>query len=186
MQIEILTMFPGEFLGYVRQPHVAEMRRSGQLIVRAHNYCLWTSSETSLAAEVDVRADAVAACLDRVVDPDQATRVALLSPGSGGQLDPPRVRSLFAAEQVVLICGEDIRVVHKLAEHLAVDVFSANGSILATSESAAMSAIDAAVWLLSTDSLESSSGRGSHPHFAYRPEAELRRLDEFDSEDIER
>lgn len=194
MQIEILTRSPGEFLGYLRQPHVNDMTRSGQLTVRAHNFSLWTSSHPfsidersgSDAAAANARAEAVAACLNDVIDPEQTSRVALLS-SAGRRLDPSVVRDVFSVQQLLLVCGAGDDFDRNVMERFQVDLISPDKNLLATSEAGAKSAIDAAVWLLSKESFDSTVEHGARPHFrAYRQNSEAQRLDQFNYERTER
>ncbi len=141
MQIEILTRSPGEFLGYLSQPHVNDIVLSGQLTVRAHNFSLWTSSRPfsidersgSDAAAANACAEAVVACLNDVIDPEQTSRVALLS-SAGRRLNPSVVREVFSVQQLLLVCGADDDFDRNLIERFQVDLISPDKNLLATSE----------------------------------------------------
>jgi len=176
----VLTLFPEMFPGPLAVSLVGQALGTG----------LWSLGTTQIrdfgigrhravddtpaggGAGMVLRADVVAAAIDRARESDAASPLIYLSP-RGAPLDQARVRALSAGPGVILIAGRFEGIDQRVLDARSAQEVSIGDYVLSGGEIAAMVLIDACVRLLpgvlgAAESLETESFEGGlleHPHY---------------------
>lgn len=198
LRIDVATLFPEIFSGYLTQSLLAKAIDKGLIEIHVHNLRDWSVDPKH--HKVDDRpygggpgmllcVEPVVRCVEalRAMDPRPA-EVLLLTP-QGKRLDQPMVESLAPKGRLILLCGRyegfDQRVIDILEPtELSVGDFVLNGG-----EVAAMIVIDAAVRLIpgvlgdEQSSWDDSFSRGNRllefPQYTRPPEFREHRVPEI-------
>jgi tRNA (guanine37-N1)-methyltransferase len=156
MRIDVLTLFPEMFSGYVGQSLLKRAVEAGIVDVRMHNIRDWA---TGKQRQVDdrpfgggpgmvLRPEPVVACVEEVqADGAAPGHLVLLSP-QGRRLDQAIVEELAGRQRLVLLCGRYEGVDQRVIELLRPDELSIGDYILGGGEVAAMVVIDAVARLV--------------------------------------
>lgn len=156
MRIDILTLFPGMFAGFLDGSLLGAARASGLVDIRLVDIRDFAEGPHR---QVDDRPfgggpgmllmpGPVVACIEQVQrSAGAAGRVVLLSPG-GRRLDQPLVEELAACERLVLVCGRYEGFDARIVQTLAAEELSIGDYVLSGGEVAAMAVVDAVARLL--------------------------------------
>lgn len=186
MRLDILTLFPGLFGGFVSESIPKIAREKGAVDIRLHNIRDWSANRHN---KVDDRPfgggpGMVMAC-QPVVDAVEAVR-AMAEPAGrlffltpeGRRLDQALARELAAEPRITLVCGRYEGFDERIFELLRPERISLGDFILSGGEVAAMAVADAVIRLLPGvlgcgDSAEADSFTRpvlDHPHYTQPPE----------------
>lgn len=167
MRIDVLTLFPNMFPGYLNESILKKAQELGQLEVHLHNIRDYASGKHRVTDEppfgggggmvlkADVLFAAVEAVLGRAADgKGQATGdregappLILLSP-QGRPFTQQVAQELAQHPRLLLICGRYEGVDERVRQHLATDEISIGDYVLTGGELAALVIIDAVTRLL--------------------------------------
>lgn len=155
MQIDILSLFPSVFGSYLGETpfHYAIQQRIVR--VRTHNFCQWVNPDQDVATPrrtrhgqtMVIRSEPVAACVESLQMPGQASRIVLLSP-HGRMLDQETAGELSRVDHLILICGRLGGFEEGLAEHIGAEELSVGDYVLSCGEVAAMVVLDTVIRLV--------------------------------------
>ncbi len=204
MRVDLLTIFPGFFVGPLGTSLVATAQEQGHLDVRVHDLRDWaTDRHRSVddapyggGAGMVMRADVLVAAAESVwndsppgapVQPPSHVaggprpRTILLTP-RGRPLSQSLVRELATEDRLVLLCGRYEGIDERVHQLVATDEVSVGDYVLMGGEVAAATILEAVVRLLpgvlgnAASAVEESFEQGllEHPHYT-RP-AEFRGL----------
>lgn len=189
MTFDVLTLFPGMFLGPLEDGMLARARRSGRIAVRVHDLRRWgvgpqrQVDDTSFGGGggMVLKPEPIFEAVEwiRSRRPVARERVVLLSP-QGTRLEHSAARRLAQYDRLILICGRYEGVDERVREALAEEELSIGDVVLTGGELPALAVIDAVSRFLPgvlgrSDAAENDSfSRGvlDHPHYT-RP-AEFR------------
>jgi tRNA (guanine37-N1)-methyltransferase len=153
MRIDVLTLFPEMFPGYLGQSVLRRAIDAGRVTIEVHNIRDWSRGKHH---EVDdrpfgggpgmvLRPEPVVECVEGVQQQaDGAGHLILLSP-QGRRLDQRAVEELAGHERLVMVCGRYEGVDQRVIDILGPDEISIGDFILSGGEVAAMVVIDAVV-----------------------------------------
>jgi tRNA (guanine37-N1)-methyltransferase len=156
MRIDVLTLFPEMFSGYLGQSLLKRAVDAGIVDVRLHNIRDWA---TGKHRQVDdrpfgggpgmvLRPEPVVECVQTIqCEGERPGHLILLSP-QGRRLEQPIVEELASHSRLVLICGRYEGVDQRVIDLLHPDELSIGDYILGGGEVAAMVVIDAVVRLV--------------------------------------
>jgi tRNA (guanine37-N1)-methyltransferase len=155
MRIDILTLFPGMFTGFLEGSLLGAARAAGLVDVRVRDIREFAEGPHR---QVDDRPygggpgmllmpGPVVDCVEAVQAEAGAGRVFMLSPG-GRRLDQSLVEHLSQLERIVLVCGRYEGFDARIRETLAADEISVGDYVLSGGEVAAMVIVDAVARLL--------------------------------------
>ena len=156
MRIDIITLFPEMFPGFLEGSLLGDARRRGILDVRLTNL---RDFAEGVHRQVDDRPygggpgmllmpGPVVACVEAVQALDAAPgRVVILTPG-GRRLDQPLVETFSRAERLVLVCGRYEGFDARVAQALGAEEVSIGDYVLSGGEVAAMVIVDAVARLV--------------------------------------
>ncbi|MCD7896004.1 MAG: tRNA (guanosine(37)-N1)-methyltransferase TrmD [Planctomycetaceae bacterium] len=186
LRLDILTLFPGIFSGFLGEsiPRIAQEK--GSVEVRLHNIRDWSLNKH---AKTDDRpfgggpgmvmtcqplVDAVEA-LRR--EPGPAGRLIFLTP-EGRPFRQPVAEELAGEERIILVCGRYEGFDERIFDILQPERLSVGDFVLSGGEVAAMAVADAVIRLLpdvlgcsgSAPADSFSSGILDHPHYTQPPE----------------
>lgn len=192
MRLDLLTLFPGIFSGFVGETIPKIAREKGAVDIRIHDIRAWTLNKHG---KVDDRPfgggpGMVMAC-QPVVDAVNAVRDMAQPPGrlffltpEGRRFDQRVAEELAGEERLILVCGRYEGFDDRIFELLRPERLSLGDYILSGGEVAAMAVADAVIRLLpgvlgcsdsaNEDSFGSDSHLLDHPH--YTQPAEFRGL----------
>ena len=153
MTFDVVTLFPGVFVGPLAQGVLGRARKSGAVAVRVHDLRRWGVGP---ARQVDdatfgggggmvLRPEPLFEAVDwlRRALPSPRERVVLLSP-QGEALDHASARRLAGYDRVILICGRYEGVDERVREGLADEELRVGDAVLAGGEVPAMAVVEAA------------------------------------------
>lgn len=156
MRIDVLTLFPEIFSGYVGQSLLHKAIQHGLIDVRLHDIRRWSKNKHQ---KVDDRpygggpgmvlmAEPVVECVESVRgEASEPGRLILLSP-QGSRLDQPLVERLAAEPRLVLLCGRYEGFDQRVVDILEPWEISVGDYVLNGGEVAAMVVIDSVVRLV--------------------------------------
>lgn len=152
MTFDVVTLFPGMFLGPLGEGVLARARRRGAIGVRVHDLRRWGVGRHRQVDDAPygggggmvLRPEPFFEAVDWIRSryPASSERVVLLSP-QGPRLDHERARALAARERVILLCGRYEGVDERVRERLADEELSAGDVVLAGGELPALVVIEA-------------------------------------------
>src|SRR5260221_13624724 len=153
MKIDVLTLFPGMFIGPLDESIVKRAREAGLLDLKIHNLRDWTHDRHKT---VDDRPFGGGPGMLLKVEPlfeaieslqREKTRVILLSP-SGRKFDQSIARELAQQEDLLLVCGSYEGFDERVRETLADDELSIGDYVLTNGALPVMVVIDAVTRLM--------------------------------------
>jgi tRNA (guanine37-N1)-methyltransferase len=156
MRIDIVTLFPEMFAGFLDGSLLGAARRAGTVDVRLTNF---RDHAEGVHRQVDDRPygggpgmllmpGPVVSCVEAVRAEDAAAvRTILLTPG-GRRLDQPLVEELARLDRIVLVCGRYEGFDARIASTLEADEISIGDYVLSGGEVAAMVIVDAVTRLI--------------------------------------
>jgi tRNA (guanine37-N1)-methyltransferase len=156
MRIDVLTLFPEIFSGYVGQSVLKRAIVAGLVQVELHNIRDWAQGKHRQVDDrpfgggpgMVLRPEPVVECVEAVQSQaDEPGHLILLSP-QGRRLDQRVATELAGKRRLVLICGRYEGVDHRVIELLRPDEVSIGDYILGGGEVAAMVVIDAVARLI--------------------------------------
>ena len=195
MTFDVVTIFPGMFLGPLQESILARARRSGRVGVRLHDLRRWGVGPQRQVDDTPygggggmvLRPEPLFEAVDwiRRNHPADGERVVMLSP-QGGRFDHRAARRLAGLERVVLICGRYEGIDERVREGLADEELSIGDVVLTGGELPAMVVIDAVSRFVpgvlgrseaaEEDSFE--NGQLDSPYYTRPPEYRGRRVQE--------
>jgi tRNA (guanine37-N1)-methyltransferase len=155
MRIDIVTLFPDMFSGFLSGSLLGAARESGLLDIRLTNL---RDFAEGVHRQVDDRPygggpgmllmpGPVVSCVEAVQAAAPSGRVVLLAP-AGRRLDQPLVEELAREERLVLVCGRYEGFDARVAEALGAEEISIGDYVLSGGEVAAMVIVDAVARLV--------------------------------------
>ncbi len=153
MKIDVLTLFPGMFLGPLDESIVKRARSAGLLDLRIHNLRDYTHDRHKTVDDKPfgggpgmlLKPEPIFEAVENLRR--ASTRVVLLSP-SGRQFNQAIARDLAAQPQLLFICGSYEGFDERVRESLADDELSIGDYVLTNGALPAMVIIDAVTRLL--------------------------------------
>lgn len=170
MQIDILTLFPGVFPGYLNESIVGNAQEAGQLTVNVHNIRDFTTDKHRVTDEppygggggmvlkpgpifraveslISRRQSPVTERSERGAGESSAPPIILLSP-QGRPFTQSVAEELAERPRLILICGRYEGVDERVRQHLIADEISIGDYVLTGGELAALVLVDAVTRLL--------------------------------------
>ena len=156
MRIDVLSLFPEIFSGYLGQSLLKRAVDAGIVDVRVHNIRDWATGKHKQVDDrpfgggpgMVLRPEPVVECVEAVQQQcEPPGRLVLLSP-QGRRLDQSIVEELAGNSRLVLLCGRYEGVDQRVIDLLRPDEVSIGDYILGGGEVAAMVVIDAVVRLV--------------------------------------
>jgi tRNA (guanine37-N1)-methyltransferase len=156
MRIDVLTLFPEIFSGYVGQSLLKRAIDAGIIDVRLHNIRDWAQGKHKQVDDrpfgggpgMVLRPEPVVACVEGVrQQADEPGRLVLLTP-QGRRLDQTIVQELAGCDRLLLLCGRYEGVDQRVIDLLTPDEISVGDYILGGGEVASMVVIDAVARLI--------------------------------------
>lgn len=193
MNVDVVTLFPGMFLGGLEDGILARARRAGRLGVRLHDLRRFgvgphrqvDDAPFGGGAGMVLRPEPFfeATAWIRARYPAGSERVVLLSP-QGARLDHAAALRLAAYDRLIVLCGRYEGVDERVREGLVDEEISLADVVLTGGEIPALALVDAVARLLpgvlgnaasaSDDSF--AHGRLDHPHYTRPAEYDGRRV----------
>jgi tRNA (guanine37-N1)-methyltransferase len=171
MRIDILTLFPQVFEGFLGSTIIGRARERRLVDIRLHNIRHYARDKHRTVddypygggAGMVLKPEPIFEAVETIKSELglSSVPVILLSP-QGRLFNQEIARQLAGYESIILICGRYEGVDERVAEHLATDEISIGDYLLSGGEVAAMAVVDAVVRLLpgvlgSEESLEEDS-----------------------------
>jgi len=156
MRIDVLTLFPEMFSGYLGQSLLKRAIDAGIVNIQVHNIRDWAQGKHKQVDDrpfgggpgMVLRPEPVVECTEAVQGQgDEPGHLILLSP-QGRRLDQSIVAELAGHERLVLICGRYEGIDQRAIDLLQPDELSIGDYILGGGEVAAMVVIDAVARLV--------------------------------------
>ena len=156
MRLDVLTLFPEAFTGYLDQGLFGKAVDRGLVEVHLHDIRDWTTDKHRSADDrpfgggpgMVIKAPAVVECVEAVRPlVDDPGHLILLSP-RGRRLDQAVVEQLAKRKRLLLLCGRYEGFDQRVIDILAPDEVSIGDFVLNGGEVAAMAVIDAVFRLL--------------------------------------
>ena len=155
MRIDIVTLFPEMFSGFLDGSLLGAARRAGLVDIRITNL---RDFATGVHRQVDDRPygggpgmllmpEPVVSCVESLQREAAAGHVVMLTPG-GRRLDQALVEELAARPRLLLVCGRYEGFDARVRETLAADELSIGDYVLSGGEVAAMVVVDAVARLI--------------------------------------
>src|SRR5438094_6886512 len=153
MQIDVLTLFPGMFIGPLDESILKRARTAGALVLRIHNLRDWTHDRHRTVDDKPfgggpgmlLKPEPIFEAVEALADGQ--TYVALLSPG-GRVFNQMIARDLAGRGRLIFVCGSYEGFDERVREHLADDELSIGDYVLTNGALPAMVIIDAVTRLL--------------------------------------
>ena len=184
MRIEILTLFPEMFPGYLNSSILQRAQDAGLLQVDLHNIRDFARGKHRITDEppygggggMVLKPEPLFAAVEAVQDSENVTPVILLTP-QGRSLTQRLVQELAREQRLILLCGRYEGVDERVRRHLVTDEISIGDYVLTGGELAAMVVVDAVARLIpgvlgaeaAADHDSYATGILEGPHFT-RPE----------------
>lgn len=189
MRIDILTLFPGMFVGPLGESIVGRASSRGLLQIGVHNIRDHASGRHQVVddypygggAGMVVKPDVLVAAVEAVRSP--GSRILVMS-AQGRRFSQRVALELSAARHLVLVCGHYEGIDERVMEELSAEEISIGDYVLTGGELAAMVVCDAVVRLVpgvlgadeSTEEESFSGGLLEYPQYTRPPEFRGRRV----------
>ncbi len=155
MRIDVLTLFPDMFPGYVGQSLLKKAVDAHLVEINVHNIRDWARGKHRQVDDrpfgggpgMVLRPEPLVECIEDVQRHTDPGRLVLLTP-QGRRLDQRGVEQLAGCERLVLVCGRYEGVDQRVIDLLEPDELSIGDFVLSGGEVAAMVVIDAVVRLV--------------------------------------
>lgn len=156
MRIDVLTLFPEIFSGYLGQSLLKKAIDAEVVTVAVHNIRDWAQGKHRQVDDrpfgggpgMVLRPEPVVACVEEVQKQGDVTGHLVLLTPQGRRLDQSIVEELAGQVRLVLICGRYEGIDQRAIDLLQPDEVSIGDYILGGGEVAAMAVIDAVVRLV--------------------------------------
>ena len=184
MRIEILTLFPEMFPGYLNSSILQRAQEAGLLQVDLYNIRDFARDKHRVTDEppygggggMVLKPEPLFVAVEAIQDSENLTPVVLLTP-QGRSLTQRVVQELAGKERLILLCGRYEGVDERVRRHLVTDEISIGDYVLTGGELAAMVVVDAVARLIpgvlgaegAADHDSYATGILEGPHFT-RPE----------------
>ncbi len=157
LRIDVLTLFPEAFSGYLSHSIIGRATEREVVDIRLHNIRDFTHDKHSTVddypygggAGMVMKPDPIFEAVESVKSGNEtaAYRILLLTP-QGKLFTQERAGKLIKEDNIILICGHYEGIDERVAQHLATDEISIGDYLLSGGEVAAMVIIDCMVRLL--------------------------------------
>jgi len=155
MRVDILTLFPGIFVGPLDHSILAKTREAGLLTVEVHDLRNFAEGRHRVTDEppfgggggMVMKPEPIFAGVEALRERFGAGKAVLLSP-QGETLTSGLARRLSGEDHLILICGRYEGVDQRVADHLADMEISIGDYVLTGGELAALVVVDAVVRFL--------------------------------------
>jgi len=156
MQIDVLTLFPGMFSGYLSQSLLAKAIERGLVGINTHDIRRWAEDKHRTVDDrpfgggpgMVMKVDVVVPCVEEVQERgEKPGHLAMMTP-QGSRLDQATVERLARHERLLLLCGRYEGFDERIRDILQPEEVSVGDYVLNGGEVAAMVVIDAVVRLL--------------------------------------
>jgi len=155
MKIDVVTLFPELFAGFLEGSLLGAARRAGLVDIALANFRDFASG---VHRQVDDRPygggpgmllmpGPVVACVESLLQSGPKPRILMLAPG-GRRLDQPFVEELSGSERLVLLCGRYEGFDARIAATLGAEEISIGDYVLSGGELAAMVVIESVTRLV--------------------------------------
>lgn len=186
MRVDILTLFPGMFPGYLNESILQRAQAADLLSVHVHNIRDYATGKHRVTDEppfgggggMVLKPEPIFAAVEAVVgkEPEAQPDIILLTP-QGRVFNQQIAQELAERPWLILLCGRYEGVDERVREHLVTDELSIGDYVLTGGELAAMVVVDAVARLLpgvlgaegAAESDSHATGLLEGPHYT-RPE----------------
>lgn len=184
MQIDILTLFPEMFPGYLNESILKRAQAAGLLQIELHNIRSYATGKHRVTDEppygggggMVLKPDPIFTAVESITQNSPLAPIILLTP-QGRPFTQKVAQELVQQERLLLLCGRYEGVDERIRQHLVTDEISLGDFVLTGGELAAMVIIDAVARLIpgalgAEDAAEEDShatGLLEGPHYT-RPE----------------
>lgn len=156
MRVDVLTLFPGIFEGYVSQSLLKKGIDAGLVGVHLHDVRKWSGDKHNRVDDrpygggpgMVMRVGPVVECFEDVVKMDERPAHAILLSPQGTPLNQRRVEQLAVMPRLVMLCGRYEGFDQRVIDILQPEEVSIGDYILNGGEVAAMAVIDAVIRLV--------------------------------------
>jgi len=171
MRIDVLTLFPGIFEGYLGQSLLKKAIDAKLVDVQLHDIRHWSRDKHHKVDDrpfgggpgMILQVEPVVECVEAVQQQTAAGRLVVLSP-RGRTLSQPIVEELAAQTRLLLLCGRYEGFDQRVFDILQPDEISLGDYILNGGETAAMVVIDAVIRLI--PGVLGDEASGTHDSFS--------------------
>ncbi len=157
MRLDIVTLFPEIFSGYLTQSLLNKAIQKGLVEIHVHDLRAWSNDPKHHKVDdrpfgggpgMLIRVEPVVECVEAVqaMAPDPA-EIILLTP-QGKRLDQRQVENLGTRRRMILLCGRYEGFDHRVVELLNPTEISVGDYVLNGGEVAAMVLVDAAIRMI--------------------------------------
>ena len=176
MRVDIVTLFPEIFSGYLTQSLLSKAIQKGLVEIHVHDLRNWSNDPKHHKVDdrpfgggpgMLIRVEPVVDCVEAVHAMDaEPGQVILLTP-QGKRLDQPLVEELGTQRRLILLCGRYEGFDHRVIDLLKPVEISVGDYVLNGGEVAAMVLVDAAIRMIpgvlgdENSSWEDSFSRGN-------------------------
>ncbi len=169
MWIDVITLFPGMFLGPLQESILKRAQQRGLLNIVLHHLRDYAFDRHQMTDDVPygggagmvMRPEPLFRAVEAIAS-DDATPIILLTP-QGRRFDQAMARALAARPRLLFICGHYEGVDERAREHLVTEELSLGDYVLTGGELAAMVVIDAvARWIPGVLGADDAASGDSH------------------------
>jgi tRNA (guanine37-N1)-methyltransferase len=155
MRLDVLTLFPEMFPGYLGQSVLSAAIERGLVDIRLHNLRDWAEGRHKVVDDrpygggpgMVLKVEPVVSCVEAVQAEAEPGRLVMLTP-QGRKLTQPVVEELAAHPRLLLLCGRYEGFDDRVRQILQPDEVSIGDFVLGGGELAAMVIIDSVVRLV--------------------------------------
>lgn len=156
MRIDVLTLFPDLFSGYLGESLLHKAIERGLIDVRLHDIRQWSNDKHQKVDDrpygggpgMVLKVEPVVACVEQVrAEAEPPGRLLVMSP-QGAKLTQPLVEELAAEPRLILVCGRYEGFDQRVFDILRPEEISIGDYVLNGGEVAAMVVIDAVIRLV--------------------------------------
>ncbi len=155
MRIDILTLFPGMFPGYLNESILKRAQEAGLVEFHLHNIRDYATGKHRVTDEppfgggggMILKPGPIFRAVEAIKPADEACPVILLTP-QGRPFTQTVAQELAQQERLILICGRYEGVDERVRQHLVTDEISIGDYVLTGGELAALVVVDAVTRLL--------------------------------------
>lgn len=187
MHIDIITLFPEACHSFLQSSIVGRAQRRGLIKIDVHDPRHWAGGRHRIVDDrpygggpgMVLKAAPIAACLDSILDQEQAPTLLMTSP-QGRRFDQQWAEALASDQHLVIICGHYEGIDERIAEIYKPQEFSIGDVVLSGGELAAMILTDAVTRLIpgvlghpesaNEDSFSGADAKLDHPCYTKPPE----------------
>lgn len=185
MHIDVLSLFPDMFSGYLRESILKRAQEAGLLTVLLHNIRDYAAGKHRVTDEppygggggMVLKPEPIFTAVEAILPPDTTAPIILLTP-QGETFSHAVAQELALEPRLLLLCGRYEGIDERVRQHLVTREISIGDYVLTGGELAAMVVIDAVARLIpgvlgAADAAEQdshASGLLEGPHYT-RPES---------------